>query len=190
METLSTLQMSAKIGEPAPQLASPKPAKQSPMAALKGFLRSPPRADKSAEQKSPEPQVRMNGSCNCTCDDPLDTSGVNIAPDAGVCSIHVQFRRYDVQKQRRGKTSCAETFDVPANSGKISPQAVLTMAASPQPKQAASPKPAKAARSPKPVRRHDKEQCMSLLPAVWCKIECARRLPGLDALVFNCADEL
>ncbi len=49
MEILLTLQMSAKTAEPVPQLASPKPAKQSPMAALKGFLRSPPRADKAAE---------------------------------------------------------------------------------------------------------------------------------------------
>jgi hypothetical protein len=58
------VQVVLELAEPAPQLTSPKPAKQSPLAALKGFLRSPPRADKPADRRSPEPPVSIDLQCS------------------------------------------------------------------------------------------------------------------------------
>lgn len=56
----------ATVAGPAPAVESPKPAKQWGMAALKGLLRSPPRADKSAEKLAPEPAQVSNTTGSCT----------------------------------------------------------------------------------------------------------------------------
>lgn len=56
-----------KLAEPGAQQASTKMAKPSTLAALKGFLRSPPPADDAADQRSPKPQVGVRIRLTALC---------------------------------------------------------------------------------------------------------------------------